>query len=188
MTSVFHYLAYLDSCSPKFQSYIDRNPYIAQRGKWVKMWRVTKCHSMPPNISQCPLPLEHASNKLNTIELIYHFQDLVIKDCWFSYKRLLISLSLSLLNHLLWGKPASWGPAQWRSPCGKEPRPPNPKPLKNTKNLSLPATTWVSLEVDSVANCGPDQLLVCSCIGDLELKSPSYGSQISDPQCICLLF
>ena len=120
MTSVFHYLAYLGSCSPKFQSYIDRNPYIAQWGKWVEMWRVTKCHSMPPNISQCPLPLEHASNTLNTIELIYHFQDLVIKDCWFSYKRLLISLSLSLLNHLLWGKPDSWGPAQWRSPCGKE--------------------------------------------------------------------
>lgn len=46
------------------------------------------------NISQCPLPLEHASNKLNTTELIYPFQDLVIKDCDFS---------LSLLNHLLWG-------------------------------------------------------------------------------------
>ena len=83
MTSTLHYLAYLGSCSPKFQSYVDRNPCIAQWGKWVKMWRVTKCHSTPPNISQCPLPLVHASNKLNTIELIYHFQDLVIKDCWF---------------------------------------------------------------------------------------------------------
>lgn len=48
------------------------------------------------------LDLVLALNKFNTVEVIvYQFQDLTIKECWFHF-----ILSLSLFHHLLLGKPA----------------------------------------------------------------------------------
>ena len=164
-------------------------------------WFLISMPSYDPLSMSGRLDLAFASNKLNTLEVIvYHFQDLVIKDCWFYLVisltlTLSLSFSLSLYSQIIcFGRSQlSCGAVSWRSPWGKELRPPSQQPVRN---WGLPTTTCVCLEVYSPApvkprdDGSPGWQLDYSLMRDT--CHPAKVAQISDPQKLwdkkCLLF